>query len=159
MIERIYMSITGQQQGLISKGCSSDMSVGDKCHPEHLDEITVRSVAYPEFKDDSTSPFTASFTITKYLDSATPLIFNAFKNGEILTCQIDFYKESHGTQEKIHTLKLEEAEITFLNINRPGNNFETNPEAVEHIRIRSRSGTDIYHEEIIYGTANLTSDS
>ncbi|KPW70324.1 Uncharacterized protein ALO76_01566 [Pseudomonas syringae pv. coriandricola] len=33
-----YMTIKGQTQGLISKGCSSKGSLGSKCQTEHLDE-------------------------------------------------------------------------------------------------------------------------
>lgn len=34
-----YMSITGKKQGLISSGCSSQVSIGNKCQIGHFDEI------------------------------------------------------------------------------------------------------------------------
>ncbi|KPW24784.1 Uncharacterized protein ALO83_01981 [Pseudomonas cannabina pv. alisalensis] len=41
-----YMTIKGQTQGLISKGCSSEGSLGGKCQTEHLDEIMVLSLTH-----------------------------------------------------------------------------------------------------------------
>ncbi len=150
MIERFYISITGQQQGLISKNCSSEMSIGDKCNPEHLDEITVHSFAYPEFDDRNPTPlYPGSFTITKYIDSATPLLFNAWKNGEILSCEISVFQESQNSKVKTHTLKLEEAEIRSLDINAPDKQLGADSETVEHIRIRALSSIGTNHGDLI----------
>ena len=34
-----YMTITGKAQGLISAGCSTQNSIGNKCQDGHTDEI------------------------------------------------------------------------------------------------------------------------
>lgn len=41
-----YMSITGKIQGLISAGCSSQDSIGNKCQAGHLDEVMVLSYSH-----------------------------------------------------------------------------------------------------------------
>lgn len=41
-----YMTITGKNQGLISAGCSSQESIGNKCQVGHKDEIMVLSYSH-----------------------------------------------------------------------------------------------------------------
>lgn len=36
-----YMTITGKSQGLISAGCSTQDSIGNKCQAAHTDEMQV----------------------------------------------------------------------------------------------------------------------
>ena len=38
-----YMSISGKSQGVISAGCSTPESIGNKCQTGHRDEIMVLS--------------------------------------------------------------------------------------------------------------------
>ena len=41
-----YMTITGKAQGLISAGCSTQDSIGNKCQSGHTDEIMVLSYTH-----------------------------------------------------------------------------------------------------------------
>lgn len=41
-----YMTINGRVQGLISAGCSSQDSIGNKCQTAHTDEIMVLSYTH-----------------------------------------------------------------------------------------------------------------
>lgn len=46
MAEIIYLTLKGSKQGLISAGCSSYDSIGNKYQENHLDEILVYSTTY-----------------------------------------------------------------------------------------------------------------
>ncbi|PPA01507.1 type VI secretion system tube protein Hcp, partial [Pseudomonas sp. MWU12-2312b] len=46
MASQSYMSITGKRQGLISAGCSSQRSIGNKCQLGHQDEIMVLAYSH-----------------------------------------------------------------------------------------------------------------
>jgi type VI secretion system Hcp family effector len=43
MANHCYMTINGKSQGLISAGCSTQDSIGNKCQEGHRDEIMVMS--------------------------------------------------------------------------------------------------------------------
>ncbi len=44
MANRIYLRLEGNKQGLISKGCSSQESIGNKYQRGHEDQIFVGAV-------------------------------------------------------------------------------------------------------------------
>ena len=46
MANIIYMTLTGEQQGLISKGCSTYDSIGNKYQKGHEDEILVLAIRH-----------------------------------------------------------------------------------------------------------------
>jgi uncharacterized protein len=84
-----YVSIVGQQQGLISKNCSSEISIGGPCHPDHLNEIKTLVYAERGPKEGSGSTmFTETFVITKHLDRSTPLLLEALEDRETIDCEI-----------------------------------------------------------------------
>ena len=45
-----YMSITGKKIGLISAGCSTQASIGNKCQVEHTDQILALNHAMTSIK-------------------------------------------------------------------------------------------------------------
>ena len=46
MANHSYMTIIGKKQGLISAGCSSQDSIGNKCQAGHEDEIMVLAYSH-----------------------------------------------------------------------------------------------------------------
>ena len=46
MANQSYMTIVGKKQGLISAGCSSQDSIGNKCQAGHEDEIMVLACSH-----------------------------------------------------------------------------------------------------------------
>lgn len=158
MVYHSYMSITGQKQGLISEGCSSEASIGVKCQPDHLNEITVLSLSgqNPVIKPPlGIQPF----IITKYIDWSTPRLLQALMEKESLSCDIHVYRESSkGTLEKFRTLKLEEAVIVSQEIDGPDISLADGAQPVEYVGIYACRGTDMYHEEITYGTSGTDRD-
>ncbi|MDB6144726.1 MAG: type secretion system protein [Pseudomonas sp.] len=161
MIEHIYISITGKQQGLISEGCSSEATISDNYHPDHLDEITLLSVTPPEYKYDIDSgPTIPPYLITKHLDRSTPLLLRALAEAEILNCEINFYRESEpGIQEKYYTVTIQDAVIVSQHIDRPNIHLEKDAEIFEQIGFLCRSYTGVSHEKMIYGPYPHHADS
>ncbi|WP_110971659.1 type VI secretion system tube protein TssD [Pseudomonas huaxiensis] len=41
MANHSYLSITGKKMGLISAGCSTQASIGNKCQVGHTDQILI----------------------------------------------------------------------------------------------------------------------
>lgn len=102
-----YMSITGKKQGLISSGCSSQVSIGNKFQIGHFDEIMVLAYSHDMIAgNDGTVTGGRGqhrpVVITNNIDKSSPLISNALQDGEKIKCVIDFYRTSPtGSQEKI----------------------------------------------------------
>ncbi len=78
MSRAIYQSVTGENQGLISQGASSGESQGSDYQPGHEHEIYITSPALrTSGHDDSVN---RNVTLTKLIDSALPLLFEAIQN-------------------------------------------------------------------------------
>lgn len=107
-----YMSITGKKQGLISSGCSSPDSIGNKCQLGHFDEIMVLAYSH-NMVAGSDGTVTGGrgqhmpIVITKNIDKSSPLIASALHDGEEVECVVDLYRTSPmGSQEKYFTVRL-----------------------------------------------------
>lgn len=90
-----YMTITGKKQGLISSGCSSNPSIGNKCQMGHEDEIMMLSYSHNMIggNDGSVTGGRGKHmpvVIIKNLDKSTPLLAMALHDGEEIECKINF---------------------------------------------------------------------
>jgi len=148
MASRTYISITGQKQGLISEGCSSKLSIGEKCQADHSDEIIVLSLSHTISSiEQTTDAIHQPVVITKYIDKSSPLLAQALTDREIIDCEIILYRESSlGTQEKFYTIKLEGAVIAAKNLNMPNILLGGNAEMEEQIAIRYRTIAWTHHK-------------
>ncbi len=73
-----YMTITGKTQGLISAGCSTQDSIGNKCQTGHTDEIMVLSYTHNMVNiGNINKPTHSPIIITKNVDKASPLLAQA----------------------------------------------------------------------------------
>jgi type VI secretion system Hcp family effector len=151
-----YMTITGKAQGLISAGCSTQDSIGNKCQAEHVDEIMVLSYSHNMANiGNINQPTHRPITITKNLDKASPLLAQALSNGEEINCSINFYRISlHGTHEKFYTVTIRGGLITDLTIDMPHVLLQNDVEPQEHIAIRYRDITWTHH---LAGTSGYSS--
>lgn len=120
MASHSYMSITGKHQGLISAGCSSQSSIGNKCQFGHQDEIMVLAYSH-----DMVAGNDGSITggrgkhmpimITKAIDKSSPLLASALHAGEELECTINLYRiASPGGQERYYSIHLRGARIAHI---------------------------------------------
>jgi len=86
-----YMTITGKAQGLISAGCSTQDSIGNKCQAGHTDEIMVLSYTHNMANIGNISkPTHAPILITKNIDKSSPLLAQALSSREEINCTISF---------------------------------------------------------------------
>lgn len=146
-----YMSITGKKQGLISSGCSSQDSIGNKCQIGHFDEIMVLAYSH-DMVAGSDGTVTGGrgqhrpVVITKNIDKSSPLISGALHDGEEVECVIDFYRTSPiGSQEKYFVIRLSGARIAYINFQVPHviNMTEGQPQEVVAIRYRDITWTHV----------------
>lgn len=146
-----YMTITGKKQGLISSGCSSNPSIGNKCQMGHEDEIMVLSYSHNMIggNDGSVTGGRGKHmpvVIIKNLDKSTPLLAMALHDGEEIECKINFYRTSSaGHNEKYFTVALMGARIASLNTQVPHALHMSDAEPQELMSIRYRDITWVHH--------------
>lgn len=118
-----YMTIEGQQQGLITAGNFTEPSVGNIFQEGHEDQILVEAFKHeivlprdPQSGQPTGQRVHQPIVITKVFDKCSPLLFNSLTSGERLTkCAIDWYRTSAtGTQEHYFTIELEDAIIVDM---------------------------------------------
>ncbi|CAM4031011.1 Hcp family type VI secretion system effector [Rahnella bruchi] len=115
MANEIYLTLNGKTQGLISSGCSSLDSIGNKAQLAHLDQIMVYELSHSISREQNAAHHPV--IITKPLDKSSPLIGKAISENEVLTCDIDVYRiNQFGINELFYKFKLTGARITDLHI-------------------------------------------
>jgi type VI secretion system Hcp family effector len=149
-----FISITGRNQGLISKSCSTKASTGNKCIPNHLDEIKVLSVAHEMFISiDPTQSKHQPVVFTKHLDRSSPLLLTAFFTGEIFDCEISYYQQSPAdTEERYFSITLVGAIIT-AHSTKSRRTTDNGPETQERLAIQYSQITCTHHQKNITGSA------
>ncbi|MFJ7144613.1 Hcp family type VI secretion system effector [Pseudomonas protegens] len=151
-----YMTITGKAQGLISAGCSTQESIGNKCQSAHTDEIMVLSYSHNMANIGNINKAThRPIVITKNIDKSSPLLAQALASREVLNCSISFYRiSSYGLQEKFYTVEIHGGVIADLTVEMPHVVFQNDVEPQEHLAIRYREITWVHH---LAGTSGHTS--
>jgi len=151
-----YLTITGERQGLISAGCSTQSSVGNKCQTAHADEIMVLAFVHDMFHNDSSPHATHTpIQFTKNLDKSSPLLSQALANLEKLCCVFDLYRISaYGGQEKFYTMVLQGAVIARLSTAMPHSVLQNDLEIEETVAVRYREIKWTHH---IAGTSGYAS--
>ncbi|PWB32241.1 type VI secretion system tube protein Hcp [Pseudomonas sp. SDI] len=147
MANHSYMTITGKTMGLISAGCSSQDSIGNKCQDDHFDEIMVLSYAHSmenigNIKHATHTPI----AITKYIDKSSPLLAEALTRREEIKCEINFYRTSpQGAHEKYYTIKISEGQVACLTTESPHSVLQVDAEPQEVITLRYGTITWTHH--------------
>jgi type VI secretion system Hcp family effector len=142
-----YMTITGKTQGLISAGCSTPESIGNKFQAAHTDEIMVLSYSHNMNNIGNTSRSThAPIIITKSIDKSSPLLAQALSNREEISCTIDFYRTSpQGQQEKFYSVAVDGAVLADLSQDMPHVILHNDAEPQEQVAIRYRGISWVHH--------------
>ena len=105
MANIIYMSITGNKQGLISRGASTVDSIGNKYQAGHEDEIMIFELSSNISMNQNVC--FQPIDIRKPIDKSSPLLAQALTNNEILTCNFLFYRTAmSGGIELYYKIKL-----------------------------------------------------
>ncbi|THD53054.1 Hcp family type VI secretion system effector [Enterobacteriaceae bacterium ML5] len=140
MANLIYLTLHGQTQGLISAGCSSLDSIGNKAQIAHLDEIMVYELSHAISRNQNASH--QPIIIQKPIDKSSPLLGKAISENELLTCTLDFYRINRfGSQEIYYRIKLTEATIKNIRLHSPNSLRESGAQPTESISIDYKSIT------------------
>lgn len=142
-----YMSIFGERQGLISAGCNSQPSIGNRCQISHQDEILVLAFNHALSNPGNTQrAIHQPVLVTKLVDKASPLLARAVDSREVLSCDIHLYRfHPAGHQEKYFSIKLEGAVIVALDLDVPHTVLMSDQEAEERLLISYRSISWVHH--------------
>lgn len=129
MSNMIYLKLTGKKQGLISEGCSSIHSAGNRFHLSHDNEISICKLINT-LSLESHDPF-RHLDIIKPIDKSTPLLANALNKKERLLCEFLFYRTAeYGRSELYFKLILQNAIVTDIRFVYPNSmlNMDCNPQ-------------------------------
>ncbi|MDY7067111.1 Major exported protein [Pseudomonas extremaustralis] len=151
-----YMTLIGETQGLISAGCSTQESIGNKCQEGHRDQIMVLSYNHKMFNEGNLRASThGPVVITKNIDKASPLLASALSRREQLNCIIDFYRTSQfGQKQKYYTIDIRGCIIADLVLDVPHAVQLRDMETQEHLAIRYREIIWTHH---LAGTSGYAS--
>ncbi|CDH00288.1 putative haemolysin co-regulated protein (Hcp-like) [Xenorhabdus bovienii str. feltiae Moldova] len=106
----IYLSLKGKKQGLISAGCSTPESIGNRYQAGREDEIQVLSIIHTVSRDQNAHHHPVSFT--KPIDKSSPLLAMAIDGNELLEAVFLSYRTSSmGQLEAFYEIKLTGATI------------------------------------------------
>ncbi len=113
-----YMTVEGATQGNITEGAFTEDSVGNIWQEGHEDEVLVQAFNHsvmiprdPQSGQPSGLRTHRPVTVTKIFDKASPLMYQALCNGELLPkVEIKWYRTApSGVQEHYFTIKLTDA--------------------------------------------------
>lgn len=159
MANLVYLTLNGQLQGMISAGCSSLASIGNKAQLTHLDQIMVTSMSHGISRAQNVNHHTMD--ITKPVDKSSPLLSKSINENECLTCDFEFYRTNRfGINELYYRVKLISARIASIKLHVPHTiiNSQGQPEEsvsfiyesiTEEHCIAGTSAYSLWHERIL----------
>ncbi|MEF9898996.1 MAG: Hcp family type VI secretion system effector [Pseudomonas sp.] len=136
-----FITITGKTQGLISAGCSTQESVGNKGLNEHVDEIMILALTHNISSfENNRHAIHSPLVISKHVDKSSPLLARALSTREEINCVINLYRTSiFGGREMYYSIKLEGAQLSDLTFDMPDVVSHNDAEAQEQLAIKYRS--------------------
>ncbi|AUZ63324.1 TPA: Hcp family type VI secretion system effector [Citrobacter amalonaticus] len=149
MANPVYLTLNGDLQGLISAGCSSQASIGNKAQIAHTDQIMVLGLSHGLTRAQNVNHQT--LVIHKPVDKCSPLLTKAISENECLTCDFEYYRTNRfGINELYYKVKLINARIANIKHVVPHtiNNSQGQPE--ESVSLTYES---ITQEHCIAGTS------
>ncbi|MDC9623166.1 Hcp family type VI secretion system effector [Xenorhabdus sp. XENO-7] len=152
MANIIYLKLQGNKQGLISSGCSTIESIGNKFQKGHEDEILVN-----ELSSNLSMHQNVNFQpidIRKPIDKSSPLLSQALTSNEKLTCEFFFYRTAmNGGLELYYKVKLTEASLVNINFFCPNSITHNDAQPEESLSIKFKS---ITWEHVTAGTSSYS---
>ncbi|CDH04916.1 conserved hypothetical protein [Xenorhabdus bovienii str. oregonense] len=152
MANIIYLKMQGNKQGLISSGCSTVNSIGNKFQKGHEDEILVN-----ELSSNLSMHQNVNFQpidIRKPIDKSSPLLSQALTSNEILTCEFFFYRTAmNGGLELYYKVKLTEASLVNISFFCPNSITHNDAQPEESLSIKFKS---ITWEHVTAGTSSYS---
>lgn len=152
MANIIYLKLVGSEQGLISKNCGTEDSIGNKFQLNHEDEILILQFSEGTSRSQNMTHHPINFV--KLIDKSTPLLLVANSRNEKLTLEFTFYRTSkNGLLEKYLVVKINEAYIVNRNVRVPHSINHNHLQPEESISVIYR---DVTYNSIIAGTSGYS---
>jgi len=140
MANLIYLTLKGKTQGLISLGCSTANSIGNRFQNGHEDKIQVISLNHIMTREQHVSHHPVAFT--KPIDKSSPLLGIAISNNELLNAEFSMYRtNAFGVIENFFEVKLTEATIVDVSCAYPNSVENNNLVPFEKVLLRYKSIT------------------
>ena len=109
----IYASIIGEKQGLISAGCGTSASIGNKYQINHMDEIFVLQFDHSMSRERNVIHHPVKFY--KPIDKSSPLLSSAISENETLAVVFNFYRTARGGGlDRFYTVELQNAHLSNI---------------------------------------------
>ncbi|KLU14985.1 MULTISPECIES: Hcp family type VI secretion system effector [Xenorhabdus] len=124
----IYLTLNGKKQGLISAGCSTLDSIGNRYQKGHEDQIQVLSLDHSISRQQNVSHHPIQFI--KPIDKSSPLLAMAIDSNESLDGKFIFFRTGQiGHLEHFYEVKITEATISEISCTYPHsiNDFDAMP--------------------------------
>ncbi|PHM45824.1 hypothetical protein Xmau_00212 [Xenorhabdus mauleonii] len=137
MANIIYLTLKGDKQGVISQGCSSVESIGNKYQVGHENEIFVLNLHHSIHREQNVNH--SPIVFIKPQDKSSPLLMMAISDNETLNLKFDFYRTAQsGAQELYYSIECRDATIIELSPNYPhsANHSEAQPEEKVSIKYK-----------------------
>ncbi len=114
----IYLTLNGKKQGLISAGCSTLDSIGNRYQKGHEDQIQVLSLDHSISRQQNVSHHPIQFI--KPIDKSSPLLAMAIDSNESLDGKFIFFRTGQiGHLELFYEVKITEATISEISCTYP----------------------------------------
>ncbi|TKY81152.1 Hcp family type VI secretion system effector [Pectobacterium polonicum] len=128
MSHLIYLTLEGDQQGLISSGCSTVNSIGNRYQSGHENQIQVLGLNHTITREENISHH--PIQLIKPIDKSSPLLGVSVTSNEKLTANFFFYRTNMAGQlEVFYELILTDARIVSVSSSYPNsiNNNDSIP--------------------------------
>ena len=147
MVNQGYRTITGNAQGVISAGCSTQDSMGNKYQTAHTEEIMVLSCNHNMANvGNINKPTHHPIIISKNIDKSSPLLAQALSSREEINCIISFYRlSSFDKPEKLYSSSINDEIFDDLTLEIPHAILLHDAQPQEHVAIRNRDITRTHH--------------
>ncbi|TQI81412.1 hypothetical protein FHU10_3668 [Serratia fonticola] len=152
MANLIYLTLNGEKQGLISSGCSTTDSIGNRFQRGHEDQIQVLSLNHIITREQHVSFHPLAFT--KPIDKSSPLLSVSISNNELLTPEFSVFRTNQaGVIEDFYGIKLTGATIVDISCVFPNSIENNNLMPYEKILLKYKS---ITWEHKVAGTSGYS---
>ncbi|WJM86164.1 Hcp family type VI secretion system effector [Dickeya chrysanthemi] len=114
----IYLTLEGDQQGLISSGCSTHDSIGNRYQSGHENQIQVLGLNHAITREQNIAHH--PIQLIKPIDKSSPLLGVSITSNESLTATFLFYRTNiAGQLEVFYEIKLADARIVDVSSTYP----------------------------------------
>nr|WED69279.1 Hcp family type VI secretion system effector [Pectobacterium colocasium] len=145
MANYAYMTIEGKSQGLISEGCSTLESIGNRYQAGHTDEIMI--LAFNHMMSNDGHAVHNPITLVKPIDKSTPLLAMALNEQEKVKVLLTFTaRRNMPSKRSFSPFRFNDGLVSDINLVMPNIIDDGAGLILEHISIRYKDVTWTHHK-------------